>query len=187
MGWSALDTGTGSVPRWDIDGLERSCSGPILLDCGGRAWTAIPLSAVGRPWCGDAHLVGGPLSLPRRIPKRFLRFPPRDPSSPPATSGLSWARGGRWGGVHHAAGGCRSRRGSRCFRFLPACRFSAESGGARLGFSSIRGLNRETDVVEYREGTDRSTETRKVPGISRGDRITLVRGSSQGTGNSPIG
>lgn len=65
---------------------------------------------------------------------------------------------------------------------LPAFHFLAEWGGARLGFTSIRGLNQETDVIEYREGSDRDPETRKIPGISRGDRITLVRGIISGDG-----
>lgn len=47
----------------------------------------------------------------------------------------------------------------------------------RAGFSSIEGLEEESDVVEYREGTDRITK--KLPGIYKAAEIVLNRGTSR--------
>ncbi len=47
----------------------------------------------------------------------------------------------------------------------------------RAGFSSIEGLEEESEVVEYREGTDRITK--KLPGIYKAAEIILTRGKSR--------
>lgn len=47
----------------------------------------------------------------------------------------------------------------------------------RAGFSSIEGLEEESEVVEYREGTDRITK--KLPGIFKATELVLTRGKSR--------
>lgn len=53
--------------------------------------------------------------------------------------------------------------------------FVPGGGLIRGGFMRISGLKAETEVVEYREGTDLST-VRKLPGLTTYDNITLERG-----------
>jgi len=49
--------------------------------------------------------------------------------------------------------------------------------GARIGgFSEVSGLSTETDVVEYREGSDPNAAARKIPGLHKVSDITLKRG-----------
>jgi phage tail-like protein len=48
-------------------------------------------------------------------------------------------------------------------------------GVATAGVTEVSGLNTETSVIEYREGSDRSL-TRKLPGITKYSNITLKRG-----------
>jgi phage tail-like protein len=50
-------------------------------------------------------------------------------------------------------------------------------GIAKAGFSEAAGLNTETNVIEYREGTDAITP-RKLPGLTKNSNITLKRGVS---------
>jgi phage tail-like protein len=54
--------------------------------------------------------------------------------------------------------------------------FLLETGGLlRAGFSEVTGLNSETDVVDYREGTDDIT-VRKLSGMKKFGMVTLKRG-----------
>ena len=54
--------------------------------------------------------------------------------------------------------------------------FLLETGGLlRAGFSEVTGLNSETDVVDYREGTDDIT-VRKLSGLKKFGMVTLKRG-----------
>jgi len=46
---------------------------------------------------------------------------------------------------------------------------------AVAGFSEVSGINTETDIVEYREGSDVNT-VRKLPGLRKVGNITLKRG-----------
>jgi phage tail-like protein len=50
------------------------------------------------------------------------------------------------------------------------------SGSA--GFSECTGLSTDGDIVEYREGTDKSLWTRKLPGLRKHSHITLKRGQT---------
>ncbi len=51
-------------------------------------------------------------------------------------------------------------------------------GVASSAFSSVSGLSAEAEVIEYRDGSDRTTSARKLPGrIHYGD-VTLERGLS---------
>lgn len=43
------------------------------------------------------------------------------------------------------------------------------------GISKVSGLSRHTDVIEYRQGGDPSM-TRQMPGVTRYDPVTLIRG-----------
>ena len=49
---------------------------------------------------------------------------------------------------------------------------------AKAGFSSVSGLNMNTDEITYREGGDNHTP-RKMPGLTNFDDITLERGMSE--------
>jgi phage tail-like protein len=46
------------------------------------------------------------------------------------------------------------------------------------GFSEVSGINTETDIVEYREGSDVNT-VRKLAGLRKVGNITLKRGFTQ--------
>jgi len=46
---------------------------------------------------------------------------------------------------------------------------------AVAGFTEVSGINMETDVIEYREGSDTAT-VRKLPGLRKYGNITLKRG-----------
>jgi len=51
---------------------------------------------------------------------------------------------------------------------------------AVAGFTEVSGINMETDVVEYREGSDTAT-VRKLPGLRKYGNITLKRGYTTNT------
>jgi phage tail-like protein len=52
-------------------------------------------------------------------------------------------------------------------------------GIAKAGFQEVSGLGAEVDVIEYREGSDKSGAVRKIPGLIRYSNITLKRGYTQ--------
>lgn len=55
--------------------------------------------------------------------------------------------------------------------------FLVESGGVlAAGFSEITGMNGEVQAVEYREGRDPNSNTRKLPGLSKYGNVTLKKG-----------
>lgn len=49
-------------------------------------------------------------------------------------------------------------------------------GIARAGFSEVEGLAGEIDVVAYREGADKTSSFRLLPGLVRYPRVVLRRG-----------
>jgi phage tail-like protein len=51
-------------------------------------------------------------------------------------------------------------------------------GIARAGFSEVSGLESETEVIEYRVGTESNT-ARKLPGLTKYANIVLRRGVTQ--------
>lgn len=58
--------------------------------------------------------------------------------------------------------------------------FQLEIDGVPLGsFSEVSGLTAEGDAVDYREGTDRQLNVRKLVGLRKYTNITLKRGYSQ--------
>ncbi len=58
--------------------------------------------------------------------------------------------------------------------------FRVEWGGSRIGFSEVSGLEFETNVLEYREGSDPVYNTRKIPGLQKFSNIILKRGIISG-------
>ena len=52
-------------------------------------------------------------------------------------------------------------------------------GITRAGFSEVSGLTAETSVIEYREGGDKTSSARKLPGLTKYSNITLKRGITQ--------
>jgi phage tail-like protein len=58
--------------------------------------------------------------------------------------------------------------------------FVVEWGGTRGGFTEVSGLDVETEMLEYREGSDRGYAPRKFPGIRRYSNVVLKRGIFQG-------
>jgi phage tail-like protein len=55
--------------------------------------------------------------------------------------------------------------------------FLIETGGVlAAGFSEVTGMNAEVQAVEYREGRDPNSNTRKLPGLSKYGNVTLKKG-----------
>ena len=63
---------------------------------------------------------------------------------------------------------------------LPKFHFQVEWGGTRIGFTEISGLDFETEVIEYREGSNKTYNKTKQPGLTKYSDITLKRGSFLG-------
>lgn len=49
-------------------------------------------------------------------------------------------------------------------------------GIASSSFTEVSGLSSETEIIEYREGADGLTSTRKIPGLKKYTNVTLKRG-----------
>jgi phage tail-like protein len=63
---------------------------------------------------------------------------------------------------------------------LPKFHFEVDWGGTRIGFTLICGLEAETEVIEYREGTYKGYHKTKQPGMTKYSNITLKRGFFKG-------
>ena len=62
--------------------------------------------------------------------------------------------------------------------------FTVDIGaGEELGFSEVEAPSGEIEVIEYREGSDRSNTARKLPGRAKYSNVTLKRGI---TGNTEL-
>jgi phage tail-like protein len=60
-----------------------------------------------------------------------------------------------------------------------AFNFLVEIDGIQVaGFTECTGLSTETDIIEYREGSERGG-LRKIPGLTKFSNITLKRGLTQ--------
>lgn len=55
--------------------------------------------------------------------------------------------------------------------------FSVEWGGTRIGFTEVTGLDVETEVIEYREGSSPEYSKLKMPGMQKFSNVTLKRGT----------
>ena len=53
-------------------------------------------------------------------------------------------------------------------------------GGTRIGFTEVSGLDFETKVIEYREGSSPLFNKGKQPGLTEYKNITLKRGTFDG-------
>ncbi|WP_020598752.1 phage tail protein [Spirosoma panaciterrae] len=64
---------------------------------------------------------------------------------------------------------------------LPKFHFEVDWGNeTRMGFTEVSGLDFESEVIEYREGTDILLTKMKQPGLRKFSNITLKRGTFQG-------
>lgn len=63
---------------------------------------------------------------------------------------------------------------------LPKFHFQVEWGGERMGFTEICGLEAETEVIEYREGSSPKYNRTKQPGLTKYNNVTLKRGVFKG-------
>lgn len=63
---------------------------------------------------------------------------------------------------------------------LAGYHFQVEWGGARLGFTEVSGLDVETAVLEYREGSSPDYAPIKIPGLRKYSNIVLKRGVVRG-------
>ncbi len=55
--------------------------------------------------------------------------------------------------------------------------FLVDWGGTKIGFTEVSGLDVETEVVEYREGSSPEYSKIKMPGMQKFSNITLKRGT----------
>lgn len=64
---------------------------------------------------------------------------------------------------------------------LPKFHFLVEWGNDfRMGFTEVSGLDFETEVIEYREGSSKKYNKTKQPGLTKYSNVTLKRGTFQG-------
>lgn len=64
---------------------------------------------------------------------------------------------------------------------IPKFHFQVEWGpNLRMGFTEVSGLDFETEVIEYREGTNKTYNKTKQPGLTKYADITLKRGTFEG-------
>jgi phage tail-like protein len=63
---------------------------------------------------------------------------------------------------------------------LPKFHFQLDWGGTRIGFTEVSGLDFETEVIEYREGSSPTYNKTKQPGLTKYSNITLKRGTFLG-------
>lgn len=60
---------------------------------------------------------------------------------------------------------------------LPKFHFQVEWGGTQIGFTEVSGLDVETEVIEYRQGSSPEYSKIKMPGMQKFSNITLKRGT----------
>lgn len=63
---------------------------------------------------------------------------------------------------------------------LPKFHFQVEWGEDRFGFTEVSGLDFETEVIEYREGSSPVYHKTKQPGLTKYANISLKRGTFLG-------
>ena len=59
---------------------------------------------------------------------------------------------------------------------LPKFHFTVEWGGGPVNFTEVSGLDVETEIIEYRDGANRSYSKQKIPGMQKYANIVLKRG-----------
>ena len=63
---------------------------------------------------------------------------------------------------------------------IPKFHFQVEWGGSKIGFTEVTGLEVSTEVIEYREGSNREYHKIKMPGMQKFANITMKRGTFKG-------
>jgi phage tail-like protein len=64
---------------------------------------------------------------------------------------------------------------------IPKFHFQVEWGSDfRIGFTEASGLDFETEVIEYREGSSKKYNKTKQPGLTKYSDVTLKRGTFEG-------
>lgn len=64
---------------------------------------------------------------------------------------------------------------------IPKFHFRVEWGSDfRMGFTEVSGLDFETEVIEYREGSSKKYNKSKQPGLTKFSNVTLKRGTFEG-------
>jgi phage tail-like protein len=63
---------------------------------------------------------------------------------------------------------------------LPKFHFQVEWGGTTIGFTEVTGLDKQAEVIEYREGASKTYSKLKMPGLQKYSNITLKRGTFAG-------
>ena len=63
---------------------------------------------------------------------------------------------------------------------LPKFHFTIEWNGKRAGFTEATGLDKQIEVIEYREGSSPNFSKSKMPGLQKHSNITLKRGTFDG-------
>ncbi|RQO66358.1 phage tail protein [Pedobacter sp. KBW06] len=63
---------------------------------------------------------------------------------------------------------------------LPKFHFQLDWGGTRIGFTEVSGLDFETEVIEYREGSSPTYNKTKQPGLTKYANVVLKRGTFLG-------
>ncbi|WP_439695025.1 phage tail protein [Mucilaginibacter sp. AW1-7] len=58
--------------------------------------------------------------------------------------------------------------------------FVIEWGGSRVGFTEATGLDKQIEIIEYREGNSPNYNKSKMPGLHKFSNITLKRGTMDG-------
>lgn len=59
---------------------------------------------------------------------------------------------------------------------LPKFHFQVEWGGGPVNFTEVSGLDVETEIIEYRDGANRSYSKQKIPGMQKYANVVLKRG-----------
>ncbi|MFN3848732.1 MAG: phage tail protein [Spirosomataceae bacterium] len=60
---------------------------------------------------------------------------------------------------------------------LPKFHFEVEWGGAKIGFTEVTGLDKQIEVIEYREGQSQIFSKIKMPGLQKYSNITMKKGT----------
>ena len=60
---------------------------------------------------------------------------------------------------------------------LPKFHFEVNWGGTKIGFTEVSGMEVETEVIEYREGSSKEYSKLKMPGMRKYSNITLKPGT----------
>lgn len=63
---------------------------------------------------------------------------------------------------------------------LPKFHFEVDWGGQKFGFTEVTGLDKQVEVIEYRDGSSWTFSKIKMPGLQKYSNITMKRGTFLG-------